>query len=216
MAYIYQITNKLNGKIYIGKSEHNIEKRFKEHCSDAFKERNEKRPLYAAMRKYGVENFEISLIEETDKPNEREVYWIEHTGSFKNGYNATKGGDGKRYLDYGLIIAEYQEIQNIVETAKKLNISPDSVKTALESQKVVIKPSSEISKEKFGKIIKMFDLQKNYIQSFPTLKEAARYLMEQNFAAHSNDASSATSHIRACANGKRKTAYKHIWKWNEN
>ena len=62
----------------------------------------------------------------------------------------------------------------------------------------------------------MFDLQENYIQSFPTLKEAARYLMKQNFAAYSNDASSATSHIRACANGKRKTAYKHIWKWDKN
>ena len=168
------------------------------------------------MRKYGTENFEISLIEETNNPNEREVYWIEQKGSFKNGYNATKGGDGKRYLDYDLIIVEYQEIQNIAETAKKLNISQDSVKTALESQKITIKPSSEISKEKFGKIIKMFDLKENYIQSFPTLKEAARYLMKQKLAANSNDVSSATSHIRACANGKRKTAYKHIWKWNEN
>lgn len=168
------------------------------------------------MRKYGVENFEISLVEETDNPNEREVYWIEYLGSFKNGYNATKGGDGKRYLDYDLIVAEYQEIQNITETAKKLNISPDSVKTALESRKITIKPSSEIAKEKFGKIIKMFDLQENYIQSFPTLKAAARYLMEQNLAAYSNDVNSAASHIRACANGKRKTAYKHIWKWDKN
>lgn len=168
------------------------------------------------MRKYGIENFEISLVEETDNPNEREIYWIEHLGSFKHGYNATKGGDGKRYLDYDLIVAEYQEIQNIAETAKKLNISSDSVKIALESHKIAIKSSSEISKEKFGKIIKMFDLQENYIQSFPTLKEAARYLMKQNFAAYSNDAGSATSHIRACANGKRKTAYKHIWKWDKN
>lgn len=29
MAYIYQITNDVNGKIYIGKTEHSIEKRFK-------------------------------------------------------------------------------------------------------------------------------------------------------------------------------------------
>ena len=77
MAYIYQITNKINNKIYIGKTEFSIEKRFKEHCRDAFRERNEKRPLYAAIRKYGVENFEISLIEETEHPEERETYWIE-------------------------------------------------------------------------------------------------------------------------------------------
>ena len=36
MAYIYKITNNVNGKIYIGKTEHSVEKRFKEHCSDAF------------------------------------------------------------------------------------------------------------------------------------------------------------------------------------
>ena len=32
----------------------------------------EKRPLYEAMKKYGVENFELTLIEETDIPEERE------------------------------------------------------------------------------------------------------------------------------------------------
>ena len=41
------------------------------------------------MRKYGVENFQIELLEETDIPEEREVFWIEQKGSFKNGYNAS-------------------------------------------------------------------------------------------------------------------------------
>ena len=102
MAYIYQIKNDINEKIYIGKTEFSIEKRFKEHCHDAFIERNEKRPLYAAMRKYGIEHFHISLIEETDNPEEREKYWIEYYQSFKYGYNATMGGDGKKYIDYNL------------------------------------------------------------------------------------------------------------------
>ena len=52
------------------------------------------------MNKYGIEHFHIELIEETDNPEEREIYWIEKLGSFKNGYNATLGGDGKKYLDY--------------------------------------------------------------------------------------------------------------------
>ena len=95
MAYIYQITNDINGKIYIGKTEFSLEKRFKEHCQDAFRERCEKRPLYAAMRKYGIEHFHIELLEETDNPEERETFWIEEKQSFKFGYNATLGGDGK-------------------------------------------------------------------------------------------------------------------------
>ena len=65
MAYIYKIINDMNQKIYVGKTEFSIEKRFKEHCADVFKERNEKRPLYSAMRKYGIEHFHIELIEET-------------------------------------------------------------------------------------------------------------------------------------------------------
>ena len=105
MAYIYQITNQVNGKIYVGKTEFSIEKRFKEHCDDAYREAKEKRPLYAAMRKYGIENFHIELLEETDNPEERETYWIEQKQSFKNGYNATMGGDGRRYIDYDLVIA---------------------------------------------------------------------------------------------------------------
>ena len=59
------------------------------------------------MRKYGVEHFHIELIEETDNPEEREIYWIEKKQSFKNGYNATLGGDGRKYLDYDLIISTY-------------------------------------------------------------------------------------------------------------
>ena len=56
------------------------------------------------MRKYGIEHFHIELIEETDNPEEREVFWIENKRSFKNGYNATVGGDGKKYIDYDIII----------------------------------------------------------------------------------------------------------------
>ena len=52
------------------------------------------------MRKYGVEHFHIELIEEADNPEEREIYWIENKRSFKNGYNATMGGDGKQLYDH--------------------------------------------------------------------------------------------------------------------
>ena len=54
------------------------------------------------MRKHGTENFEIELIEEIsiDKLSEREMYWIEKYNSYHNGYNATKGGDGKQLYDY--------------------------------------------------------------------------------------------------------------------
>ena len=116
-----KIVNNINQKIYIGKTEFSLEKRFKEHCRDALKESNRDRPLYRAMRKYGIENFRIELIEETSNPEEREIYWIEQYGSFKNGYNATLGGDGRHYRDYDLIYSLYQEGKTIQEIAEILN-----------------------------------------------------------------------------------------------
>lgn len=38
MAYIYCITNLINGKQYVGKTTQSVNKRFKEHCSDCKKE----------------------------------------------------------------------------------------------------------------------------------------------------------------------------------
>lgn len=58
MGYIYCITNLVNQKKYVGKTIYSITERFKEHCSDSKRERCEKRPLYDAMNKYGIENFD--------------------------------------------------------------------------------------------------------------------------------------------------------------
>ena len=96
------------------------------------------------MRKYGIKHFRVELIEETDHPTEREIYWIEQKRSFKNGYNATLGGDGKRYLDYDLIIASYKEIQSIKETAIKLGVSADSISNILHVNNIPVIASSDV------------------------------------------------------------------------
>lgn len=211
MAYIYQITNDINQKVYIGKTEFSIEKRFKEHCKDAFRERNEKRPLYAAMRKYGVEHFHIELIEETDHPEEREMYWIEQKCSFKNGYNATLGGDGKRYLDYDLIIASYKEIQSVKETAIKLGVSADSVSNILHANNIPIMASSDVVQKKYGKIVNMYDLKNNFLRAFPSINAAAKYMVENQLTGCK--LTTIKQHITEVCLGKRKTAAKYKWKY---
>ena len=213
MAYIYQITNDINGKIYIGKTEFSIEKRFKEHCADAFKDRNEKRPLYAAMRKYGVEHFHIELIEETDNPEEREVFWIENKRSFKNGYNATIGGDGKKYIDYDLVISTYKEVKNAVHVAEMLGIHPDSVYNILKANNISSLYSSENNpnKELQGKICGMFSTNDELLKSFSTIKDAARYIIQENIS--KDNIKGISSHISQVCNGKRKSAYGYHWKF---
>ena len=51
MAYIYKITNKINGKIYVGET-CNVNKRWKEHLHAAKKNICKNRPLYKAINKY--------------------------------------------------------------------------------------------------------------------------------------------------------------------
>ena len=213
MAYIYQIINDINQKIYVGKTEFSIEKRFKEHCQDAFRECNEKRPLYSAMRKYGIENFHIELIEETDNPEEREIFWIEQKRSFKNGYNATMGGDGKHYIDYDLVISTYKELNSIVDTALKLNIHKDSVSNILHQNNIPIISSSEINLKKFGKITNMYSLEDEFLRSFPSTNEAARYMVENNLTGCKH--TTIKQHITEVCTGRRKTAAKYKWKYSE-
>ena len=211
MAYIYEIINDINNKIYIGKTEFSIEKRFEEHCKDAFRLRCEKRPLYAAMRKYGIEHFHIELIEETDRPEEREIYWIELKQSFKNGYNATRGGDGRKYIDYDLVIDTYDKLKDITATSKKLGIHSKTISEILHTKDIDIKSPYEILQEKIGKPIDQYTLNEEYIQTFPSATSAAKALGKIQDKQTDRGAS---SHICDVCNGKRKTAYGYIWKYH--
>ena len=211
MAYIYQITNDINQKIYIGKTENSIEKRFKEHCWDASRERNEKRPLYNAMRKYGVEHFHIELIEETNNPEEREVYWIEKKQSFKNGYNATIGGDGRKYIDYDLVVKTYQDLQNIKLVAKQLHHDESTISKILKEKNIDIKSSIEWMRENRGKKVGQYDLNDNFIQSFDSRGLASKYLIDNHYTT-SVAIDAVAGRIGQVCNGKRKTAYGFKWK----
>lgn len=209
MAYIYQIINDINDKIYIGKTERSIEERWNEHCRACNYVHYEKRPLYSAMKKYGIEHFHISLLEETDNPEERETYWIEQKQSFKHGYNATIGGDGKKYIDYDLVIASYKETQNVAETARRLNIDRSHASTILRTCNIDILSTGEVNQKRVGKVINQYTLQGEYIQSFPSAKSAADALGKTTATSKG-----ATSHITDVCRGKRKTAYGYIWKFS--
>jgi group I intron endonuclease len=85
---IYKITNKVNGNFYIGKTTKTADERFKRHF---YNHKKQNTYLYKAMRKYGFDEFQIEILEETINLNEREIYWIKKLSPV---YNMTLGGDG--------------------------------------------------------------------------------------------------------------------------
>lgn len=201
MAYIYQITNDINEKIYIGKTESSIENRFKKHCNDAFRERNEKRPLYAAMKKYGIEHFHIKLIEETNDPEEREKYWIEKLGSFKYGYNATIGGDGKRYADYDLIYSLYNQGNSYKQIHEITHYDDHTIKVALNNHGITPQERDIRRIQTLYKPVAMVDIKTNKIlKIYPSITEAEK----ENGNTH---------HIADVCKGTRKSCKGYFWKY---
>lgn len=98
MGTIYMIKNTIDGKMYVGQTYRDVQKRYKEHCHIAL---NTKRnlPLYNAMRKYGISNFNLIILEKDvvdEKLDELEMYYIEKYNAFREGYNNTCGGGGIR------------------------------------------------------------------------------------------------------------------------
>jgi group I intron endonuclease len=91
--YIYQITNTVNGKIYIGKTVKTIEERFQRHIYNA--NAKSQTHLYRAIRKYGTESFTVTELESgfnsEDDLNEAEIRYISELSPH---YNMTAGGEG--------------------------------------------------------------------------------------------------------------------------
>lgn len=93
--YVYKITNKINGKVYIGLSKDPVA-RFSYHYRSRL---TIKTRLTQSMKKYGIENFEMTVLEEHDTKEsvkDAEIRLIsEHSSQDPaKGYNMTSGGDG--------------------------------------------------------------------------------------------------------------------------
>jgi len=105
---IYAIKNLVNNKLYIGQAVSHIlnhkryrpygrQGRFRCHVSEAFsKKKCQSHYLNNSIRKHGVENFEVELLEycPCENADERETHYIQTCNSvFPNGYNLKIGGN---------------------------------------------------------------------------------------------------------------------------
>ena len=91
---IYQFINKINNKVYIGQTTQTLEQRVNKHLQQL----NDNTYFHHALKKYGINNFNIKIIEQNiplSELDKREIYWIKYYNSYytsNKGYNLTKGG----------------------------------------------------------------------------------------------------------------------------
>lgn len=212
IGYIYKIYNDINSKLYIGKTLDTLENRFHKHILDSTRSRCEKRPLYNAMNKYGVEHFYIELVEEVESfdLSEREKYWIAYYDSYSNGYNATRGGDGSQLYDYDLFVEDFLRGKTVKQIAEYYGCDCQPITNALRLAGI----DSRINSIKNSSTpLRCLTLEGNFIKEFDSTMDAARWLKQNGFCKVTAQEKNIANAVSRVAKGERKTAYKMLWEY---
>lgn len=179
-GFIYKITNKVNGKSYIGQTRYTIEFRWRQH-----QHKKDNAYFHNAIKKYGAENFIVEQLEEcnVEDLNNREIYYIAKYNTFQDGYNLTIGGDGNRTL---LLDDKYDEIKSLYlagfssnKIATLYKVDKASIVKILKQLGVKIRNNSlNINQQELQELITDYqsgyslrELAKRYDCSGPGLKE---------------------------------------------
>jgi group I intron endonuclease len=99
MRLIYQIKCLANDRAYVGQTK-DLKRRIREYRYEHTCKNNYL--FYADMRKYGFNNFEISIVKKYNKEiiHKEEKYWIKKLNSLApNGYNISIGGNSWAWKD---------------------------------------------------------------------------------------------------------------------
>jgi group I intron endonuclease len=207
---IYCIKNKINNKVYIGKSK-NIYSRIKQHITLLnTKSKDENRYLIHSWFKYGRESFTYEVLEYFDIVDEkvlkeRELHWITYYDSTNRdkGYNLRMDSETKCIVsnETRLKLSESQKrryINNpdsrrvISETNKKYWSNPDNVKN-------MIKTLKETKKKKYKFL--QYDKENNFLKEWDSVEEII-----------SNNPNFKWQNIYSVCNDYKKSYMGFIWK----
>lgn len=134
VGVIYKYVNKINGKVYIGQTVNEVQRKNEHRCHSKTR-RHTQSAFYNAIDKYGWDNFEYTVLDTVEgdtkeevkfKLNLLEVKYIQEYDSYNNGYNNTLGGDhvghrSKAILEYdmkGNLLHRYNSFLDIPSESK--------------------------------------------------------------------------------------------------
>lgn len=113
---IYKVTNKQNGKIYIGQTVKSLWQRWAQHCAPS----SGCTALHNAIKKYGSDSFMVEIIDRANSRNEldkKEMYYISFYDCIApKGYNLSEGGNGCRGYKHN---EETRTLLSKIRTGKK-------------------------------------------------------------------------------------------------
>lgn len=212
---VYLVTNKINGKKYIGKDTNN---RSNYMGSGTY--------IKQAIQKYGKHNFEKTILEYCNSKEElilKEEYWlkkfdVENNPEFYNKTNKSFGNsgqteEGKKRISIakkGWQPTEEQKTK-MSENRKGHSMYTDEWKQKISKSTQGIKKSEEykeLMKEKMEgntnrrKKVIQYDMEGNFIKEWDYVLEAAYSLGKKTGAA-----------ITEVCSGKRKSIYGYVWKY---
>ena len=144
---VYKVTNMINGKVYIGKTESDLKVRRAGHYQSV--KRGSESNFHRALRKGNRNDFKWEILNEyntKEDMNIAEVNYIKEYDTYKNGYNMTEGGDGG---------TTYQKGDNLYERIKhKLgkweNGNPGATPKAIDKRIETFKNTKWLSGEAHG------------------------------------------------------------------
>ena len=203
---VYCITNKQNGKQYIGITKLGMHARFKKHVQDA-KSRKYNAALGAAIRKYGEDQFTLTEIYRAASYKEleqMETHFIKRMRTFApHGYNLTWGGD----YNWKLVCPERAKAR--AEAAGK----------ALRGIKRPIEFGRKISNAKKGR-----PLTQQNLDSIRRVKSRPMRCIEtgmvfnnghlvEKWLREQGHKKAGRSGVVSCCQGKSKTSYGYTWEY---
>lgn len=134
VGFIYKYENRVNHKVYIGQTVDLVSRQYSHKC----KAQTVKNKFYNAVRKYGWDNFNFSVIAQVEAETLEEVTklldcmeekYIEEYDSFKNGYNSTTGGHACRGKEMP---------ESFIEKCRNRKYSEETRRKMSESHKKVV------------------------------------------------------------------------------
>lgn len=137
---IYKITNKLNGKAYIGQTTKSLAERVQGHIHGRSR-------IGREILKYGRENFDFSVIDKAntkEELDELEIFWIAWYDSTRVGYNVLHGGKATK--------AELHMLRKLGSTKcgrkkghrkNKPMLSKESMRKEIEARRLRMKEAKE-------------------------------------------------------------------------